>query len=487
MIPYTGHPLIDVGLATLAAFHGKSDPSTLTEKELDQVADFLETHYLQEPMTSFLTVAFPNSGFTQPAFAKNPKKRKAYSEKVLRAYKASVPTLPTKCVFTGLPAVGIALDVKDKLIPGRAYRQHIPLITGEDVINFMPYGDSGLPISGIALLALQALPLGCAKISGKLLAVHSNDPEVMYECARWFLDYNRKGLITARMALQSGEKAKMPEFPRKPGTQVVELLQQIEQLRVNRLGKLGNTGFSVTAYYFSNLGQSPDLHIYHLPMEVVSFLRIVQTPRYRQAWEALVDRGWEIVRSNHPGAIPSYNVLFEDLFRLPEESGRFIRRYFLRYPECHAGRGDPRREYSVRRDVGLISWSLTQLFLQEVMRMDAQRIDCIRTLGERLAEYVASENDRGFFRTILMATRYDQLRSALIRAGLNLVKRGNPPLVDFDSFVRIFEEGPELPHSDWRLARDLVLIRMLECLYQQQWLQAHVDDLPEVEPSETDM
>ena len=119
--------------------------------------------------------------------------------------------------------------------------------------------------------------------------------------------------------------------------------------------------------------------------------------------------------------------------------------------------------------------------------MDAQRIDCIRTLGERLAEYVASENDRGFFRTILMATRYDQLRSALIRAGLNLVKRGNPPLVDFDSFVRIFEEGPELPHSDWRLARDLVLIRMLECLYQQQWLQAHVDDLPEVEPSETDM
>ncbi|MGB9825616.1 MAG: hypothetical protein ACPLRU_02985, partial [Desulfofundulus sp.] len=60
-------------------------------------------------------------------------------------------------------------------------------------------------------------------------------------------------------------------------------------------------------------------------------------------------------------------------------------------------------------------------------------------------------------------------------------------LVDFDSFVRIFEEGEELPYSDWRLARDLVLIRMLECLYEKQWLQAHADELPEVEPPETEM
>ena len=486
MITYTGHPLIDVGLATLAAFHDKCDPSALTEDDLDKVADFLERYYLQEPMTSFLTVAFPNSGFTQPAYSQQPQKRKMYAEKILRAYKSNVPTLPARCVFTGRPAVGISLDVKDELKPGRAYRQHIPLLTGEEVINFMPYGDSGLPISGIALLALHALPLGCAKVLGKLLAVHSEDPEMLYECAKWFLDHNRKALMATNIALQSGGKVKMPEFPRKPGTQVVELLETIEQQRVDRLGKIDRANVSVTAYYFSNLGQSPDLQIYHLPMEVVSFLRIAQTPRYRNAWTAVVSRGWEIVRSGGSRTTPSYNVLYEDLFHLPEESARFIRRYFLRRPEKVFGSGDPRREYSVRRDIGLISWPLTQLFLKEVMRMNVQRIDRIRILGERLAEYVASENDRGFFRTVLMATRYDQLRSALIRAGLNLVKKGGPPLVDFDSFVCIFEEGEELPYSDWRLARDLVLIRMLECLYEKQWLQVHADELPEVEPSETE-
>jgi len=60
----------------------------------------------------------------------------------------------------GLSVVDLPLDadVDGKLVPGRVYRQHIPLLTGEDVINFHAHGEAGLSISGEALLAFQALP-----------------------------------------------------------------------------------------------------------------------------------------------------------------------------------------------------------------------------------------------------------------------------------------------------------------------------------------
>jgi CRISPR-associated protein Cst1 len=50
------------------------------------------------------------------------------------------------------------------------------------------------------------------------------------------------------------------------------------------------------------------------------------------------------------------------------------------------------------------------------------------------------------------------------------VRRGNPPLVTLDPYLTVFEEGDEISRSDWQLARDLVLIRMVERLYQNGWI-----------------
>jgi len=48
----------------------------------------------------------------------------------------------------------------------------------------------------------------------------------------------------------------------------------------------------------------------------------------------------------------------------------------------------------------------------------------------------------------------------------------------------VFEEGDEIARSDWQLARDLILIRMIEQLYQKGWLGAHPDAIP-IEAEET--
>ena len=197
MLMFNGHPLYDIGVATITAFANKKRPSEVTEEDLDKIADFMEKQYTVDPLKSFLTVAFPNSGFTQPAYNKQPEKRLEYARVVLRSYKKDSPVLKEKCVFTGAPAVGIAFS--ETLPPGRAYRQHIPLITGEDVINFHPGGNAGLPVSGVAMLCIQAFPLGCAKCAGKLLAVHSDNTDVLLYFAKSFLPIIEQILLLRRL------------------------------------------------------------------------------------------------------------------------------------------------------------------------------------------------------------------------------------------------------------------------------------------------
>ena len=77
MLEYTGHPLVDVGIATITAFAGKRRPDELTKEDLDAVADYITREYVRDPLKSFLTVAFHGQRriLTHPAFKKTPQKR----------------------------------------------------------------------------------------------------------------------------------------------------------------------------------------------------------------------------------------------------------------------------------------------------------------------------------------------------------------------------------------------------------------------------
>lgn len=497
---FTGHPLIDVGFATIWAFSGKRTLDQVTEKDLDKVADYIEAHYVVNPLKSFLNVAFPNSGFTQPAFEKTPQRRKEYARLVARSYRAGTPTLDERCVFTGEPAVAVAFSEKEGFPQGRTFRQHVPMVTGEDVINFHPYGDAGLPVSGIAMLAIQAFPLGCAKCGGKLLAVHSDNPELIYKFAKQFLDHNRREVNVAEQA----GATKLPEAGVSAKTLIVQTLIEIETARQQE--REAQMPYSVTAYHLTNSGQSnpldrnPPLEIYYLPLESTEFLAAIVGAEYRDEWRKIERRAWQLTKAERTSAKEGQrkkskaakppgestaersrkNFLYEDLFQLPQNARTFIRRYLLRVPLRTKYQDDPRRQYSLQSDGDLVSWKLTQLFLERILRMNPNRIERIRALGDDLAQYVHDENDARFFgRFYGEQKRYDLVRNELIRVSNARLKRGQPPLVKFEPYMEIFEDTDERGRSDWRLARDLVLIRMIEKLYELRWIQQHADAIPE--------
>jgi CRISPR-associated protein Cst1 len=52
-------------------------------------------------------------------------------------------------------------------------------------------------------------------------------------------------------------------------------------------------------------------------------------------------------------------------------------------------------------------------------------------------------------------------------------------MITFEAYISVFEDGEDLARLDWKLARDLVLIRMVEQLYTLGWLGKNADAIPE--------
>jgi len=490
MLRYTGHSFVDVGIAAITAHAQRRQPEDVTTADLALVAEYIEQNYIRAPLRGHLTMAFTsNAWFIQDGF--NPDKPELSTEKRterratrdrwaahhVRQWQQEA-TSDEICVFTGLPAA--PLELSGKLAPGRLGRNQMPLLQGDDAINFFTGGDPGLPVSPLALLALQFMPMGCAKCGVGLLAVHSSSETLTTAFARRFFEQNIAAVLQAQV---TGED-KLPSAQRSLKTLLIEELTAIEEQRRANERRSGQAA-SITAYNFNN-GKSPQLAIYHLPLQISNFLRIALTTSYRDAWQQIVQRGWqrEQIKMDRKGnaterVAPKHNYLYEDLFTLPQGAPRFIRHYFLRVPQRTRFDDDPRSTYSPAREQQLISWSLVELFLKEVMTMDEDRIERIRVLGDKLADYTRNQGGRRFFRAFFTEQNTANFIALLSKTNIAYVKftKGRDFLFDLDSYVEVFMDGAELMRPDWRLARDLVLIRMVEQL--KDWIAQNPDALPE--------
>lgn len=493
MLKYTGHPLIDVGMATIAAFVKKPDIASVMPADLQKAAEYIGTNFPTVPFRSYLTMAFTSNGwFIQDQF--NPDKvglttdqRKLRRERRAEMAKAHLLQWQEvddedggeKCVFTGEPV--ISKPVSKKLPKGRAGRNQVPLLLGDGDINFYPGGITGLPVSGIALLCLQAFPLGSARC-GKPLVVHSDNPDLTYKFAERFLTENRAIIQLTR---ESGA-TEMPKSIASAKTVLIETLIVIEQARLDEQRE--SRPYSITAYHLSNSGQGPSLEMYHLPLELTTFLGAILNVDYRADWELVARRAWRNIQPLKPSlqegkstkrktkteypkkdsTRPRRNTLYEDLFRLPGDVRYFMRRYFLgKSPES-------------------TSWKLTELLMREVMHMDKPLLEEIRQLGDKLGEYVQKTGDKQFYSGFFAENRYDYFRDLLMRANRKRLKAEEAPIITLDEFFAVFESEVEgVPRYDrWKLGRDLVLIRMTEYLHKAGRLKEFADVVPDTQEPE---
>src|SRR4051794_29614007 len=121
---WTGHALVDIGVAGLCAFCKRDSPENMTLIDLDQASDFIAARYFSGALDPYLTVVFTNnSGYCGPNKVEDPEE---YAE-VFRAHrvlpkKHLLPATGERCIFSGSPATAWI------------HRQHLPLFSGAEVM-----------------------------------------------------------------------------------------------------------------------------------------------------------------------------------------------------------------------------------------------------------------------------------------------------------------------------------------------------------------
>lgn len=470
---WTGHVLVDVGVAALCAMRAKARPEDLTVEDLDEIADEIERAYALPYLNAYLTCLFPNGAFTNPTMREAARALEA--ERALRSHR-SIP-LRIQCALTGAPAVTI-LD-----------RRHLPLMSGAGVFSFTPGGLGGLPVAGWVPLAVHVFALGSRRAIGRALAVHADDPAITLYFAKQAVEYNRRQIALAAQVTDG----KYPDA-KAPLTLVIATLRRAAEAQREALERARTT--SIVVYHLTNSGQGADLDIYALDSSAVRFVLRAGSQKYRAAFDAIVSRGWRrellvdgkgkkkverVVAPSDPDPTDWRNYAYEDLFALPGNAMHFVRVHLLGGADARKlDRLDPRSRARTRGSIATLSWGLTDLFLTEVLRMEKKRIDAIRVLGDRIAARVASEGDRRLLQVLLLEKSFFSLRARLIKASAQEVKAGRPPLIGMDEFLLIFEQAEELARADWTLARDLLCIRVLEMLHAQGYFRAHAEVLKDL-------
>lgn len=490
---WTGHALVDVGIAALCAMTGREDPAALTLDDLDAAATEMEQYYFSGALTSYLTCVFMNSEYVQPGTgAKKAESRRRYAERILRAHRAE-PEQSARgelCVFSSLPATH------------RIHRGQMPLLTGEAVLNFFPAGAGGLFVAGPYLTALQALPLGGRRSEGKLLIAHADSPALTLALAKNFVEDNRRLLALAisgglpnkegidhALPREQGswdatkKRPKYPDAKSAPTLIASDLLAILEHRRdVVQPG----VPASLQIYWLSSSGRGPSLEVFSVPSNLVRFLSNVTRASTSSAWRRIVARGWDPETATEAkqgesrtpkkspkkpastalgGAGRSRNAVLVDLFKIYKDgfvdlsiARRFVRSHLL--SQLH-------RNNVHAEDC---DWQLTELFLKEVLTMDPERVQRIREFADSLGVYIQKTNDIRFFRRITYAKYAWVFRGELVKAQRREFVDRKDLLFSLDGYLGVFEAEDSTGAANWSLVRDLICIRLVEQLHDIGWL-----------------
>ena len=466
-LKWTGHALVDVGVAMLTCHAGRERPEDVSTQDIDSFATDAEHLYMTPLLQSYLTVLFTANGpITQPSY--DMARRLEEARRLLRLHRTEGRPEADACAFCGRPAIE------------RLHREMMPLTSAQGPGNFFPYGRSGVPACGLCVVSLHALGIGAPSCSGRALVVEAEDPRFLLEITkRWYPEMLRLAHLS-----QATQK-KVAAFSH-PLTRTIEALVHLQEgMSEEDIERHTPVRAGLTVYHLSNSGQRPDIHIRRLPSPIVRFVWRAGLPRYELAWQEIVRRHWRTSQTGDE-QIHRRNDVYDALFTLPEQASRFIRRFMLPPAVQQARNGREETQPGDLADRGEDRWNLAQLFLREVMGMDEERIATIRKLGDVLADEVVVSNDAQLAGRVLRADDYRNVRALLIRTSIRRVRSGNDPVTTLDEFLKVFEEGDEVRRSDWRLAWDLTCIRFIEILGKREWFARQTETAMGLEESDGD-
>jgi len=428
----TGNPFIDAGVFVLSELLDK-EIEEITPEDLKKPIDTILFLYLSDAWRKNLYSIFPNSPLVNPSIKK--KDKKGYFLKKIDVLLQG---------FTPLKNTGPCIACGRREVNQPKTRDEIPLTGSKDLVNFFSGGQTGENYCAVCAFAVQFMPLFLYNLGGRFLLLHSVSSRVMRIWAK-------QGIKNTRKQLMGGFFTGCFEDGYRRGDNA--LFHIIEDVVLSYEERWMEENSSVSAYIFTNYGQSPGLEIIYLPADVFKFLVYVKTHEDYSEWKKVVKKGYNNLKSEEEFKWKQ-NRVYTNLLE-----GRSIVSYFLNQDRTVVG-----------------GWEILTFYLMEVRKMENKRIETVKRVSDRIAEIIRLKDSTKRLFSIERANSYESLRGVLLNLVKDNITLGSPgTLLTLDELTRdLFPEGA----FGWKETRDIILFRLYEILHD--YLTAK-KELPELE------
>ncbi len=431
----TGNPFVDGGIYAIEAFYEKdffSLTPTKLETEIDGLIDLYLTDGWRKNMYSIFT---GNSKYLNPSI----KDKKVNSSKYLKA-------LLNDFSMLGTSGTCIACGRRDAL-PIRK-RDEIPLTGSGKLVNYFAGASGGERYCAVCTFAVQFLPLLLYSVGGRFLLLHSVSDKIMKYWAK-------KGINNIQEQIASNNYTGCIQDGYKNGENA--LFHIVEEIIRDQKDVFPEENPSITAYIFSNYGQNPPpMQIIHLPNSVFRFLVYIQRVN-SSAWAKIVRKGFNILKKEDDYKWRN-NTVYKNLL-----SGKSIIGYFIEKNRSIIG-----------------NWEVFSYYLKEVKEMDEKRIDALKKVGDKIANYIEQTDNTKRLFALETAKSYERLRNVLLKITKDTIANEmGAPLFTTDEFLNdLFPEGA----LTWKETRDILLFRIYEKL--SGYLQEKKEIVEEIRKNE---
>jgi len=429
----TAHPLQRVGAYVIAALAKCRTPGDVTAEAFRDVVQTMTEDAVQAARVAstreqdgfWLKASmsfFPNSKMNHPSRLKQPPAELADAVRRWRTmpdpqtWPDSVP-----CALCGRGAVGYFGKMDVALCESDAYR------------NTTPRGSQGLALCWPCLVCFYALPYGCQLSGGANAVLHSWDDGLLWTVTRQRVKRNGR-LLAIGKAPPAGSG----------GDREVVALQQLcryaEQITED-----------VDLLVFSNDNRGPSLTAYKLAQPLAEWLRRTSTAQ-REAFSTLVATH----QTEQRGGLRRFAF---HAFHHPE---RVLTTACAALTSRFDQRGAPPRTVTALAP-------LCFCYAIEVLAMKENDKARIQSLASNVATLLVGRKDVTLLKKFVVATRdRRQLRTWLTRQAVDWTLRtpetAQGPFITHEQLLLLFEPGG----MGW-LHQDLLLVSVLEHLYQAQW------------------
>jgi len=428
----TGNPFVDAGIFILSELMGK-EIEEITPEDLKEPIDTIISLYLSNVWRKNLYSIFPNNPFTNPSI----KDKKDYFLKKVGIILDN---------FTPLKNTGSCIACGRRDTDQPKTRDEIPLTGSKDLVNFFSGGQAGENYCSVCALAVQFMPLFLYNLKGRFLLLHSVSSRVMRIWAK-------QGIKNAREQLISGFFTGCFEDGYRRGDNA--LFHIIEDVVLSYEERWMEENSSVSAYIFTNYGQSPGLEIIYLPADVFKFLVYVKTHEDYSEWKKAVKKGYNNLKSEEEFKWKT-NRVYRNLLE-----GHSIVSYFLNQDRTVVG-----------------GWGILTFYLREVRKMETKRIETIKRVSDKIAEIIRLKDNTKRLFAIERANSYESLRGVLLRLIKDNITLGSSDsLLSLDELTQdLFPEGA----FRWRETRDIILFRLYEILHDYLRVKKELPELQEI-------